>query len=90
MHYHTFGVAQLCIITQNLHIALQYLRQKDKPRLFWIDAICINQTDLEERSAQVLKMKDIFEKANDVVIWLGVGSDETALAMSFIRKVWRF
>lgn len=78
------------MVTHNLHTALQYLRQKDDSRLFWIDAICINQMDLKERSAQVLKMKDIYEKASEVVIWLGVGSDETTLAMSFIRKIWNF
>jgi hypothetical protein len=78
------------MVTRNLHTALQHLRQKDENRLFWVDAICINQTDLEERSAQVLKMKDIYEKASEVVIWLGAGSDETMLAMSFIRKIWHF
>jgi hypothetical protein len=34
-------------------------------------------------------MKDIYEKASEVVIWLGA-SDETMLAMSFIRKIWHF
>lgn len=38
---------------------------------FWIDAICINQEDIPERNAQVLRMKDIYEKAERIICWLG-------------------
>src|SRR5271154_1707381 len=43
-------------ITPNLELALRSLRRKDRARLLWIDAICINQRDLEERNEQVPKM----------------------------------
>ncbi|GME64520.1 Ankyrin domain protein [Neofusicoccum parvum] len=39
--------------------------------LFWIDALCINQDDLEERSAQVKIMPQIYGKAQSVSVWLG-------------------
>ncbi|KAL8741454.1 MAG: hypothetical protein Q9190_005944 [Brigantiaea leucoxantha] len=39
--------------------------------LIWIDAICINQEDLTERSAQVAIMGDIYCAASKVVVWLG-------------------
>lgn len=37
-------------ITENLHLALKCLRYHDKDHVLWIDVICINQEDLEERS----------------------------------------
>jgi hypothetical protein len=37
----------------------------------WIDAICINQDDLQERSAQVQNMGQIFAESKSLIIWLG-------------------
>jgi hypothetical protein len=47
-------------ITRNLAIALPYLRNEDETRILWIDAICVNQQDLKERSQQVQRMADIY------------------------------
>ncbi|KAK0616869.1 heterokaryon incompatibility protein-domain-containing protein [Immersiella caudata] len=41
------------------------------PTLFWIDAICINQQDISERSSQVQMMGQIYKSAHHVVGWLG-------------------
>jgi hypothetical protein len=38
---------------------------------FWIDAICIDQSNVKERNEQVRKMKDIYERAEEVIVWLG-------------------
>lgn len=40
-------------------------------RLFWIDAVCINQQDVDERSIQVPLMREIYQGADRVVVWLG-------------------
>lgn len=45
-------------ITQNLRRALPYLRNVDVPRRLWIDGLCINQADVDERSKQVLVCLD--------------------------------
>ncbi|KAI1348165.1 heterokaryon incompatibility protein-domain-containing protein [Xylaria sp. FL0043] len=37
----------------------------------WIDAICINQDDLSERAQQVKMMRQIYQTASTVKIWLG-------------------
>jgi len=58
-------------ITQNLHSALFRLLLLNKARLIWADAICINQEDTEERSSQARLMKDIYQLASSVIIWLG-------------------
>jgi hypothetical protein len=74
-------------VTQNLAEALPYFRYEDKPRVLWIDAICVNQQDLEERSQQVKRMADIFSKAARVLVWLGPESDDSLLAIDCLEKV---
>ncbi|KAG4287373.1 hypothetical protein FPRO06_05025 [Fusarium proliferatum] len=58
-------------VTESLFCALQHLRDESMERTLWIDAICINQNDLEERQSQVKLMTDIYTKSDRVVIWLG-------------------
>jgi hypothetical protein len=72
-------------VTQNLAEALPYLRYREKPRVLWIDAICVNQQDLEERSSQVNRMADIYSKVTRVVVWLGPQSHDSALALKCIE-----
>lgn len=75
-------------VTANLEAALQALR--DFPRIIqgfrlWIDALCINQDDLVERSVQVGNMRNIYASAWQVVIWLGPESQGSDLAMVAIK-----
>ena len=60
-------------ITKNCEAALRRLRYEDKPRVLWVDAICINQdkSALYERSQQVLLMREIYSRAAEVLVWLG-------------------
>jgi hypothetical protein len=51
--------------------ALVNLRRRDVPRTIWVDAICIDQTNVTERASQVTLMKEIFAQAKAVQIWLG-------------------
>lgn len=57
-----------------------------KPRLFWIDAICIDQDNVRERNHQVGLMKQIYSMASSVYIWLGRESDNSRLAMDFLAN----
>ena len=61
-------------VTANLHAALLRLKA-EKIDLVWVDAICINQQDDEEKSIQVGRMASIFKKAEQVVVWLGDAND---------------
>ena len=63
----------LVYIRQNLHDALQSLIQRGMAGIYWIDSICINQQDDQERGAQVSMMGDIFAGAVEVICWLGRG-----------------
>jgi hypothetical protein len=59
-------------IGHSLYEALKHLRRADEPRVVWADAVCINQADLEERSAQVKRMAAIYSLAHRVVVWAGL------------------
>lgn len=74
-------------VTINLYNALRHMRHEEHVRVFWIDAICICQTDIEERSKQVLRMQDIYSMARDVEVWLGTATDEDSMAMELIRTL---
>ncbi|KAJ5648793.1 uncharacterized protein N7484_002516 [Penicillium longicatenatum] len=67
-------------VSANLESALFRLQQTAVP--FWIDAICINQTDNAERSKQVKMMSHIYQKARRVNIWLGESDGETWAPLS--------
>ncbi|KAJ4324085.1 hypothetical protein N0V84_004051 [Fusarium piperis] len=58
-------------VTPNLHCALSYLRLASSSRLLWIDALCINQTNVPERNDQVAKMAAIYQSASSILIFLG-------------------
>jgi hypothetical protein len=64
-------------ITSNLSDALQQLRNEHAHKYLWADAICINQSDEAERSQQVSLMGDIYKKASDVFVWLGLEDSRT-------------
>ncbi|RYP07132.1 hypothetical protein DL764_002679 [Monosporascus ibericus] len=66
-------------VTTNLLTALRHLRPPAGAgaSALWVDAICINQQDLDERRHQVTMMRDIYASAERVIIWLGEEDDET-------------
>ena len=74
-------------MTQNLECALQHLRYIHKPRILWIDAICVNQQDLPERSKQVARMADIYTLAKEVLVWLGPEADNSTSALETLRNM---
>jgi Heterokaryon incompatibility protein (HET) len=75
-------------VTPNLKDALQRLRLKTCSRLVWVDAICINQDDTQERGHQVQMMSSIYEGASRVIVWLGANKDYTTpRALSVICSI---
>jgi len=79
-------------VTVNLGAALLNLRDEasgdPKERILWIDAICINQTDIQERNEQVQRMKAIYSSAVQVVIWLGRYHETQDDMLEFDEDVW--
>lgn len=66
---------QLFFVRQNLHNFLRVVREKYPLRLFWIDAVCIDQSSIAERNHQVAQMGAIYTAAVHVIIWLGKSSN---------------
>lgn len=60
-----------CSVRLNLSYALRRLREQGQDGYLWIDAICINQSNDDEKTEQVAMMGQIFAKAQQVLIWLG-------------------
>jgi len=70
--------------TYNLHLALERLVLSDRVRIVWVDAVCINQADLEERVEQVSQMRYIYQKAQKVLAFLGSPFDGINLAIDYL------
>jgi hypothetical protein len=52
--------------------------------MLWADQICIDQSNLDERSQQVLLMKAIYEKALTVFVYLGEGSPDSQMGVDLM------
>lgn len=65
-------------VTQNLFDALTTFVYLNMLTFLWVDAVCINQSDLEERASQVTLMGDIYSMAHEVVVWLGPHREDAA------------
>jgi hypothetical protein len=68
---------QIFPIRVNLWFCLYYLGQAIKfgtipCKYLWVDAICIDQGNNQERKTQVLVMDQIYRKAITVSVWLGL------------------
>ncbi|KAN0113261.1 Heterokaryon incompatibility protein (HET) domain containing protein [Hyaloscypha variabilis] len=53
----------------------------------WVDAICIHQEDMEERSSQVAMMERIYRQAQNVVVWLGPDDTLTELGIEVMQRL---
>lgn len=82
-------------VTPNLEAALRALRDQPLMRQgcgVWVDALCIDQSNLLERSEQVVRMRDIYRHAASVVIWIGDEYGDSANAiwlMKLLAATWR-
>jgi len=62
-------------VRPNLYSYLLLMVHERQETWVYIDAICINQQDLGEKSTQVRLMGDVYRGATEVTVWLGVQSD---------------
>jgi hypothetical protein len=54
---------------------MRRLRSPSHSRVLWIDAICINQNDDDEKSHQVGMMRKIYKACQKCTVWLGEGPE---------------
>jgi hypothetical protein len=80
------------MVTLNCHQALaQIYRQWERKRLqsdlVWIDCLCINQYDVDEKNAQVSIIGEIFSKATEVFACLGSHRDNSEMVLWAAREI---
>ena len=81
-------------VTENVEACLRVLRGKayiQKGWRIWIDALCINQSDIIERASQVKRMNEIYRKAWTPIIWLGnemEGSDDAMALAKLLSRTY--
>ncbi|KXX75276.1 Heterokaryon incompatibility protein 6, OR allele [Madurella mycetomatis] len=72
-------------VTASLHNALTDLRLPRSRRYLWVDAVCINQSDNEEKEKQIMLMGQIYKQARQVLIYLGKSDPGVDGAMQDFR-----
>ena len=77
---------QILHVTRNLASALRSMQRSDH-LILWIDALCIDQNNVQEKNHQVGRMAEIYRRASCVVIWLGEASNNSEVAMDFITNI---
>jgi hypothetical protein len=53
----------------------------------WIDALCINQLDPQEKSEQLVNISHIYKSAKMVIGWLGLKDEHTDILIETIRDI---
>ncbi|KAG5743040.1 hypothetical protein H9Q70_014239 [Fusarium xylarioides] len=71
-------------IRRNLFDALRSIRKPTEDQKLWVDAICINQSNVDEKSEQVAMMGNTFTRAIGAITWLGPANDDSDLAMDLM------
>jgi len=74
-------------ITKNLHEALQSLRNPRSPCVVWADAICIDQSNIQERGQQVLFMREIYSASAMTLVYLGEAGWNATLVSALERTI---
>lgn len=74
-------------IQPNLEGALHALRPTTGVRRLWIDALCIDQSNTQERSRQVLYMRLVYQHCAGVVVWLGPKTDGVDAAFELAQRL---
>lgn len=74
-------------IGRNAHAALRHIRHMVDIEYVWIDSLCINQADTDERGEQVALMGDIYSKAEPVYLWTGRHDEDTITFWKVLKKL---
>jgi Heterokaryon incompatibility protein (HET) len=76
-------------VSNSIQDFLYELQSSFREQYFWIDAVCINQRDNEEKKRQVKLMTRIYEKASRVIVWLSGPTtiEKTRNLQKFLRLI---
>lgn len=82
------GPHQLPVL-QSLKPFLEFIQTRPDTRntWWWIDSICINEHDMQERAKQVQLMGQIYRQARETIVWLGPAADDSDDAVAFLQRL---
>ena len=75
-------------VRHNLWKFLDLARWRNETQPIWIDAICIDQDNIEERDHQVQMMRERYRSAKEVLVWLGEGEWGIKVALKMMDGKW--
>ncbi|OCL01420.1 HET-domain-containing protein [Glonium stellatum] len=76
-------------VRANLNAALRRLREESRDITIWVDALSINQMDIEEKSQQVAMMGDIYKITSHVAVYIGEDTENTPGAIELLEMLWK-
>lgn len=79
------GGRRVIRITPNVDAMLRHLRSKQQEHYLWVDAICLNQSNMPEKNQQVRRMEWIYRLALQVLVWLGEDDGTTRIGMKLVE-----
>ncbi|KAL2060403.1 hypothetical protein VTL71DRAFT_9433 [Oculimacula yallundae] len=74
-------------VTPNLYAALLQLRSRPTSTFIWIDQICIDQADQNEKIYQIALMGRIYQMATKTIVWLGPKNYQSVCGLKGLRTI---
>lgn len=74
-------------IKPNVDAFLRHFRKPHKQIYLWVDALCLNQQDGNEKGQQIKLMGQIYRSAKKVHVWLGADDGQAADTFALIRRM---
>ena len=88
-HFHLHYQEWTLPVTRNLDMALRRLRHAVNPRWLWVDAVCIDQSNHEEKSHQIGLMRSIYSNSAQTVCFIGEEAHESRRIIELAEQVAR-
>jgi 5-methylcytosine-specific restriction endonuclease McrA len=76
-------------VTSNLASALRHLRHESRSRKIWVDALCINQDNLDEKRSQIAKIDLIYTFCTVDIVWMGERDKRISRAIEIVKRLKR-
>jgi hypothetical protein len=75
------------LISVDLHEGIKQICTLIDPPRLWIDAICVNQKDVDEMAGQIPLMSEVYSRAARVLVWLGKSADDSDVVMDRMQPL---
>lgn len=75
------------LVRPNLSAYLEIMQSEKRYCWIFIDALCIHQNDINEKTSQVQLMGDVYWDATEVIAWLGLPSQKLDHTDSWLQDI---